>query len=407
MGGSRKPVLVAVAGVAIATCALTYALLSDPHQAVHPPVPIPTAAAASPETAGEEVGPETGAQIAAPAASADEPLIVDEPEPSPVGMVWIPGGSFRMGSATGMADERPVHLVALDGFWMDATEVTNSQFTKFVDATGYATIAETTPKREDFVGQVEDISKIPEENLKPGAICFIPNFDPKKIIKSDPNFPYTVWEYVKGANWRHPEGPDTSIDDRMEHPVVHVAWADAVAYCRWAGKRLPTEAEWEYAARGGLDAKAYPWGDELQPEGKWRNNVWQGEFPYKNELLDGFQTTAPVRTFPPNSYGLYEISGNVWEWCTDNYRPDYYAKSPRRDPFGPLDSFDPNEPNIPKRVQRGGSFMCSDNYCTGYRVAARMKGDISSGTSHCGFRCVQTPDMRQKQADRKSAPALR
>jgi formylglycine-generating enzyme required for sulfatase activity len=174
----------------------------------------------------------------------------------------------------------------------------------------------------------------------------------------------------------------------MDHPVVHVAWEDVVAYCEWAGKRLPTEAEWEYAARGGLEGQSYPWGDERNPDGKWLNNIWQGPFPEKNKGEDGFQTTAPVASFPANGYELYDMSGNVWEWCQDWYQPNYYAASPRFNPHGPDDSYDPNEPGIPKRVQRGGSFLCSDDYCVGYRVSARMKGEPTSGTYHTGFRCV-------------------
>jgi formylglycine-generating enzyme required for sulfatase activity len=307
-------------------------------------------------------------------------------------MVWIPGGAFVMGSDDGPPDESPAHSVTLDGFWMDRTEVTNAQFKAFVDATHYVTVAERTPKREDFRGQVPNVEDIPAENLVPGSICFNEHFDPRTLTKDDPLWPYQVWKYVKGANWRHPEGPDTSIDDRMQHPVVHVSWDDAVAYGKWAGKRLPTEAEWEYAARGGLQGAAYPWGNDLVQNGKWLLNIWQGEFPGKNEVKDGFRTTAPVASFPPNGYGLFDMAGNAWEWCSDFYRPDYYRYSPLRNPPGPSDSFDPNEPTYTKRVQRGGSFMCSDNYCRGYRVAARMKGTPDSGTYHTGFRCVRSDD---------------
>lgn len=318
-------------------------------------------------------------------------LIVAAPGPAPAGMVWIPGGRFTMGSGGELADERPAHDVLLDGFWMDETELTNREFARFVEATGYKTIAEQAPRREDLVGQVDDVNAIPAENLVPGSLCFNPRFNRATFTRDSPLWPYQVWRYVKGADWRHPEGPDSSIDERMDHPVVHVAWNDAVAYCEWAGKRLPTEAEWEYAARGGLVGARFPWGNELTPDGQWRNNIWQGEFPNENTNADGFATTAPVKQFPPSGAGLYAMSGNVWEWCQDYYRPDYYAVSPRRNPRGPADSFDPNEPGQEKRVQRGGSFLCNENYCLGYRVSARMKGEPSSSSHHIGFRCVKSP----------------
>ena len=321
------------------------------------------------------------------------PVVVEPPGTAPEGMVWIPGGTFQMGNADpahNQRDEAPVHAVTLDGFWMDATEVTNRQFKEFVDATGYVTVAEQRIDPEDFRGQIPDeaIAAIPKENLDPASICFNSNFDPAAIDKSNPAWPYSVWQVVKGANWKHPEGPDSSIEDRMDYPVVHVSWEDAVAYCEWSGKRLPTEAEWEYAARGGLADSIYPWGDEREPDGEYVSNIWQGDFPYENNVDDGFKTAAPVKSFPPNAYGLYDMSGNVWEWCHDWYRPDYYEHSPSRNPAGPSSSLDPMEPTIPKRVQRGGSFMCSDTYCIGYRVSARMKGDLKTGTFHCGFRCV-------------------
>ena len=311
--------------------------------------------------------------------------IVKVPEtPAPKGMVWIPEGSFIMGNNNGInRDETPEHVVALDGYWMDATEVTNAQFKAFVDATGYVTNAEGKPELRAVKGEKPKI--LPEYNV-PGSICCKKNLNPKQFDSRIGA--YNWWAYVKGANWKHPQGPGSSIKDIMDHPVVHVSWLDAVAYCQWAGKQLPTEAQWEYAARGGLEKKEYPWGDIRNPQGKWLNNIWQGEFPVSNDVKDGFRFSAPVKSFPPNGYGLYDMSGNVWEWVHDFYRADYYAKSPRKNPTGPTDSLDPDEPNIIKRVQRGGSFMCSDSYCVGYRVSARMKAEFDTGAFHQGFRCI-------------------
>ncbi len=206
---------------------------------------------------------------------------------------------------------------------------------------------------------------------------------------------------MKGANWKHPEGPESNIDDRRstDHPVVHVSWLDVEQYCRWAGKKLPTEAQWEYAARGGKRDLVYPWGNDRNPQGKWLNNIWQGEFPVTNTGADGFEKTSPVGSFPANGYGLFDMSGNVWEWCADFYQPDYYGSSPKANPPGPDHSFDPRKPGIIKRVQRGGSFMCSEQYCVGYRVAARMKGEQDTGAFHTGFRCVVTPEMLRIQSD--------
>jgi sulfatase modifying factor 1 len=320
------------------------------------------------------------------------PRFVKAPGPAPEGMVWIPGGTAVLGDDEGPPDERPAHTVAVDGFWMDRAEVTNAAFKKFTDATGFLTIAERTPKREDFKGLTADINSIPAENLVAGSICFNPKFDRRALSKDQPLWPLQVWMYVKGANWRHPDGPDSSIDDRMQHPVVHVAWDDAVAYCKWAHKRLPSEAEWEYAARGGLEHEIYPCGNELVRDGKWTMNIWQGEFPDTHDVKDGFRTTAPVASFQPNAFGLFDMAGNVWEWCNDFYRPDYYRYTPLHNPPGPSDSFDPLEPDSPKRVQRGGSFMCSENYCRGYRVSARMKQAPDSGTSPAGSRCVRSPE---------------
>jgi formylglycine-generating enzyme len=320
------------------------------------------------------------------AVSADRPPAAVRPAlsgpapsgPAPDGMVWIPGGEFRMGTEdASYADAQPVHRVRVDGFWMDATEVTNAQFAGFVAATGYVTVAEHAPDPAEFPGA-------PAEALVPGSIVFTP-----------PSFPVPLdnhliwWRYLPGADWRHPDGPDSGIADLQDHPVVHVCWEDAAAYARWAGKRLPTEAEWEFAARGGLDGREYVWGDELTPEGRWQANIWQGAFPGENTAADGFRGTAPVRSFPANGYGLFDMAGNVWEWCSDWYRPDYYADSPSENPRGPDDSFDPQEPGLPKRVQRGGSYLCSDMYCARYKPGPRGKGEPRSAASHVGFRCVK------------------
>lgn len=341
----------------------------------------------------KEISPEPQAPVESETRERSTKLIVEEPAKTPDGMVWIPGGQFMMGTNEGKPDEGPVHLVELDGFWMDQHEVTNREFAAFVDATGYLTTSEREPELLSIKADspLKNLEIRPDMNL-PGSICLNTKFqagdyDPSKGA-------YSWWSYIPGANWRHPSGPDSSIEDRMDHPVVHVSWPDAVAYCEWAGKRLPTEAEWEYAARGNLSKNVYPWGNERNPDGKWLHNIWQGDFPITNSADDGFETTAPVGTFPPNAYGLYDMSGNVWEWCADFYTPNYYAKSPRRNPMGPTASYDPQEPDIIKRVQRGGSFMCSDQYCIGYRNSARMKGEADTGAFHTGFRCVMTPSMR-------------
>lgn len=297
------------------------------------------------------------------------------------GMVWIPGGNFSMGSASdSMPDAQPIHRVYVDGFWMDKTDVTNEEFEKFVKATGYVTVAEKKPRPEDFPG-------VPLEKLIAGAIVFRPPQHPVSLDN-----PALWWSYVPGANWRHPTGPGSSIKGREHFPVVQVAYADAVAYAKWAGKRLPTEAEWEFAARGGKTGKLYVWGNQFRPHGKWMANTYQGNFPNRNTGLDGYSGIAPVGKYPPNGYGLYDMAGNVWQWVGDWYRPDYYAqlaaKGIARNPQGPDSSYDPMEPGARKRVQRGGSFLCTAQYCSRYMVGARGKGEISSASNHIGFRCV-------------------
>lgn len=295
----------------------------------------------------------------------------------PTGMVWIPAGRFTMGSPNGMfPDAQPLHKVALSGFFLDKYLVTNRQFARFVAATGYVTVAERKPDPTLFPG-------VPTDKLAPGAVVFTP--PPRPVPLDDAS---QWWRYVPGADWRHPEGPGSTLAGRDNHPVVQVCWADAAAYAKWAGRRLPTEAEWEYAARGGLSQKPYVWGSVFAPGGRQMANTFQGHFPDHNTAEDGYAGTSPVGKFPPNGYGLSDMAGNVWEWCADWYRPDYYTYSPRVNPSGPPSGFDPDEPNIPKRVQRGGSFLCTDQYCSRYMPGSRGKGDVWTGTNNTGFRCA-------------------
>jgi formylglycine-generating enzyme required for sulfatase activity len=315
-------------------------------------------------------------------------------------MVLIPGGEFSMGASdppdmdeVGMkatTDARPVHRVYVDGFFMDKTDVTNAQFAEFVKATGYTTIAERKPRAEDFPGALP-------ENLVPGSVVFSP---PNHPVRLDDSFQW--WKYVAGANWQHPMGPSSDLKGKDNYPVVHIAYADAEAYARWAGKRLPTEAEWEFAARGGLAGKPYVWGDSLRPNGKWMANTHQGQFPIKDTGEDGFAGIAPVAQYPPNGYGLYDMAGNVWQWTSDWYRPDYYqqlasAGAVARNPQGPGSSFDPSEPDQPKKVHRGGSFLCTPQYCSRYIVGTRGKGEVTTGTNHLGFRCVKDATTQSAQ----------
>jgi formylglycine-generating enzyme len=327
---------------------------------------------------------------------------------APNGMVWIVGGEFVMGTddLNSMPNERPAHRVRLDGFWMDQTAVTNAQFRAFVEATGYVTTAERPVDWEELKKQVPPgTPKPPDEMLQPGSLVFTP---------PPPNHPVDLrdmsqwWTWTTGADWKHPEGPASNIDGRDAYPVVQVSWDDAAAYAKWAGKRLPTEAEWEFAARGGLQDQRYPWGDEFVPStgafaGRHMANTWTGDFPHRNDNADGFAGIAPVKSFPPNAYGLYDMAGNVWNWTADWYRADAHAQSKKDagespdggagccvNPRGPLTSFDPTRelPDSPQRVVKGGSFLCNPSYCESYRPSARRGTPPDTGTQHTGFRCV-------------------
>jgi len=321
------------------------------------------------------------------------PNVAPVPSSTPKGMVWITGGEFSMGAQdppdmdqVGMqatTDSRPIHRVYVDGFFMDKTDVTNAQFAEFIKATGYVTVAEKAPRAEDFPGA-------PPENLVAGGVVFAP---PDHAVALNDHLQW--WTYVKGANWRHPTGPESSIKGKENYPVVQIAYEDAGAYAKWAHKRLPTEAEWEFAARGGLSGKPFVWGDEFRPKGKWMANTYQGHFPDKDTGSDGFTGLSPVEQFAPNGYGLYDMAGNVWQWTSDWYRPDYYKQlassgGVARNPKGPDAPFDPAEPTEKKKTHRGGSFLCTDQYCSRYMVGTRGKGEVSTGTNHLGFRCVST-----------------
>ena len=298
-------------------------------------------------------------------------------------MVWIPGGTFMMGSNDFYPEEAPVHEVTVDGFWMDQYTVTNAQFSRFVEDTNYVTSAERCPNPADYPGAKPEM-------LVPASVVFR-----RPGYKVNLNDHFQWWTYVAGASWRHPLGPDSNLRGLAKHPVVHVAFEDVCAYATWAGKTLPTEAEWEFAARGGLDGAVYVWGDEFEPDGQVLANTWQGDFPNENLLTDGYEWTAPVGSFPPNGYGLYEMAGNVWEWTTDWYQQHNEIKQSccgNINPRGglPEKSYDPRTPNvkIPRRVMKGGSYLCAPNYCQRYRPAARMAQAVDTSTCHLGFRCI-------------------
>jgi formylglycine-generating enzyme required for sulfatase activity len=313
------------------------------------------------------------------------------------GMVFIQGGNFEMGSDGNIkvdgekgyvgSDEFPKHQVKINSFWMDATEVTNIQFKAFVDATGYVTTAEIAPDWEEIKKSLPPgTPRPPDSVLAPASLVFTQTDSP--VILQD----YSQWwRWTIGAHWRHPFGPGSNIEGKDNYPVVHISWDDAQSYCKWAGKRLPTEAEWEYASRGGQINQIYSWGNEHINKGISKANSWEGDFPYNNERTDGYLYTAPVKSYLPNDYGLYDMAGNVWEWCQDWYHIDYYkmtANEISNNPDGPNVSYDPDEPYIKKRVMKGGSFLCNDSYCSGYRNSMRMKSSPDTGSLHTGFRTV-------------------
>ncbi|MGZ8575214.1 MAG: formylglycine-generating enzyme family protein [Actinomycetota bacterium] len=299
------------------------------------------------------------------------------------GMVQVPGGPFAMGSADHYEDEAPVHTVRVDGFWIDTHTVTNEQFEGFVEETGYVTLAERPADPRDYPGAIPEL-------LAPASSVFVQPPGPVDLRNS-----YNWWTYVAGANWRHPQGPASSLHGKSEHPVVHVAYEDVEAYAQWIGKELPTEAEWEFAARGGLDRAEFVWGNEFTPHGRYMANTWQGEFPHTNEALDGFEGTAPAGSFPSNGFGLFDMAGNVWEWTTDWYQPHgaiEHACCAVENPRGGVAerSYDPATPDvaIPRRVMKGGSHLCAPNYCRRYRPAGRMPQAVDTSTSHLGFRLI-------------------
>jgi formylglycine-generating enzyme required for sulfatase activity len=373
LGGHAIVLLIGASVLIIAGCASSAPVPTESHDAHQTPAPPAVR------------------EVADPAVRINN---ASAPSTPPKGMVWIPGGTFWMGcEGCGMPDALPVHLVEVDGFWMDKTPVTNADFERFVKATGYVTVAERPLDAKDYPG-------VAKELLVPGSAVFTPT---SAAVPLDN--PLQWWRYTPGANWKHPEGPRSDIRNRADHPVVHLAYEDVLAYAKWSGKRLPTEAEFEFAARGGLDRNLYPWGNELTPGNAPAANIWQGTFPAKDRGEDGYVGTSPVTAFPPNKFGLHDMGGNVWQWTADWYRPDYYAVLAKtdtvaRNPAGPADSFDPQEPGAAKRVLKGGSYLCTDQYCARYLVGSRGKAEVSSGASNLGFRLVRNRD----DAGRAGAP---
>jgi formylglycine-generating enzyme required for sulfatase activity len=327
----------------------------------------------------------------------------EEKEGIPPGMVLIPGAEFFMGSERpeSRGNEKPVIKVRVDAFLIDERDVTNADFRKFVTATGYKTTAERPVDWEEIKKQLEPgTPKPPEESLQPGSMVFKPTDGPVDLKEMA-----GWWAWTIGADWQHPAGSKSNLDGLDNHPVVQVSWDDAVAYAKWVGKRLPTEAEWEFAARGGLEGKRFPWGDEFKPNGKFMTNTWTGEFPHKNTKEDGFERTSPVKTYPANGYGLYDMGGNVWNWVSDWYRVDIHARNKLdqkscHNPQGPKSSYSPAHPNQQERVTKGGSFLCHVDYCESYRPAARRGTPPDTGMSHIGFRCaLSSANLSQKSPD--------
>lgn len=318
----------------------------------------------------------------------ENPERIDKGKP---GMKLIPGGEFIMGGDDPNAgpQEKPLHPVVVNGFYIDETEVTNQQFKEFVDATGYKTVAEKAPDWEELKKQLPPGTPKPETDLVAGSLVFV---QPAETVISVNDFSQW-WQWMDGADWLHPEGPQGNIENRWNHPVVHISHEDAAAYCQWAGKRLPSEAEWEYASRGGAEDEMYSWGNEFSPDGRFMANTFQGAFPNRNSMDDGFYSTAPVKSFPPNRHGLYDMIGNVWEWTNDLYDINYYAGLAKQgktfNPFGSRTSYDPSEPFARKYVTKGGSFLCSSNYCVNYRSSARQASAFDTGASNVGFRCAK------------------